>query len=1082
MLATVDTSLVYRDVSDSYAEWLGVPADAILGRTAREVVAVDAWAAVQPLLLRALAGEVVSYQGSLTHAHGGRRHVRTTYLPHRDSSGAITGVTALIEDISLRREARARLSRSEARYRSLVEASAAVVWNSLPNGAFAEPQPTWEAFTGQAFADYRDFGWRSVVHPDDLPAAQAAWSNALRARGPSHFSYRLRRRDGEWRRMAVHGSPVLGEDGRVAEYIGTCQDIEDWERDREALAESGQRLEDALVAARMVAWTLEPDTGRIVRTANAREVLGIAPDAPMDESSIHPDDREAHSERVARAIRHREGYISRVRWIRPDSGETIIVDVHGRPHEAEDGKTGLTGVVIDVTPQVRAEESASASAGQLERALDAGRMVAWSWDVASDHFVVSQNVRDVFGLNNEAQTAAGVLAGVHPDDRDEHAARIGRALETGGSYTGRFRYVRARDGKVLWMEDHARAGFNALGTPHLWGIVRDVSEEVRAEEKLRLAQQTARMGTWEWDATTGGLHWSPELEDVYGLEPGTFEGTLQAYADRIHPDDRETAFVAAQRLLSEGKGAIEHRIVRPDGDVRWVLVVGSLFTDAEGRAAGATGVAIDITDRKLAEEARLESEQRYRTLVDATASIVWTVNPLGEFVEPQESWGAYTGQAFEQYAGFGWADAVHPDDRARLLEEWSRAVGAGSVYRGQGRMWHAASGAYRHFTVHAAPVRDGSGRVTGWIGTNIDVEAQVAIEAAEREVQARFRALLEALPVHVIITSPTEQVLWTNASFREFTGATDPFSPMDFVHPDDHPPTIEAYERAKETHEGYAIDYRLRRRDGVYRWHRLRLQPIIEDHGLLTAWMGVSMDIEETRQLLDDLQLANQAKDEFLGFVSHELKTPLTTVTGLSEVLVRRGESLGAIESQEAITTLHRDAVRLQGIIENMLTLARMERADMNEPVLIQRLAPGLIERHRQLFPEREVTLAAADDVLPVSAPPSWIEQLIENLVSNAEKYSPPGSPIDVAIAMDGGGVRVSVADRGAGVSPELSQRVFEPFFRANQNELSIPGLGLGLTVCKRMVERLGGEIWLEPREGGGSVAGFRLASLDAGE
>jgi signal transduction histidine kinase len=237
----------------------------------------------------------------------------------------------------------------------------------------------------------------------------------------------------------------------------------------------------------------------------------------------------------------------------------------------------------------------------------------------------------------------------------------------------------------------------------------------------------------------------------------------------------------------------------------------------------------------------------------------------------------------------------------------------------------------------------------------------------------------------------------------------------------------------------------------------------------------------ERAALIARLQDALEAKDSFIGFVSHELKTPLTALLGFSDVLARRIDQIDADTTREIAALLVNETRRLDEIIENLLMLARGERGAEDEPVLIRRIVPSVVRNHRWRFGAREVKLNAEGEIGAVPAPMGWIEQVVENLLSNAEKYSPPGSPIEIDVHTEPGWVIVRVLDRGRGISEEDAREVFEPFFRASPRA-GAAGIGLGLTVCKKLTERLGGEIWLQPREGGGAEAGFRVPSMGIGE
>jgi signal transduction histidine kinase len=224
-----------------------------------------------------------------------------------------------------------------------------------------------------------------------------------------------------------------------------------------------------------------------------------------------------------------------------------------------------------------------------------------------------------------------------------------------------------------------------------------------------------------------------------------------------------------------------------------------------------------------------------------------------------------------------------------------------------------------------------------------------------------------------------------------------------------------------------------------------------------------------------ELARANAAKDEFLGLVSHELKTPITTIYGNAEVLERRGTTLPAEVQAGAILDIRVESERLHRIVDNLLVLARLERGQQLdvEPVLVRRVAQRIVADHKRRFPGRRVDLHASS-VAPALAVPEYIDQVLRNLLSNAEKYSPPDTSIDITFEIEGETFAVRVLDRGQGIPESELENVFTPFYRSPRTSAA-PGAGIGLAVCKRLIEAQSGTIWARPREGGGTEFGFAL-------
>lgn len=224
------------------------------------------------------------------------------------------------------------------------------------------------------------------------------------------------------------------------------------------------------------------------------------------------------------------------------------------------------------------------------------------------------------------------------------------------------------------------------------------------------------------------------------------------------------------------------------------------------------------------------------------------------------------------------------------------------------------------------------------------------------------------------------------------------------------------------------------------------------------------------------LESALAAKDEFLGLVSHELRTPLTLVRGNADIL-RRYPDMDQDLRSEAFADLSAGAERLGRIVDNMLLLARLEagRQPELEPVLLQRTIAQARDEFLREAPKADIRLKSRDGEIIVAGNEDYIRQVLHNLFSNAVKYSPPGQPIDVWLRREDSVAVVEVADRGVGVKTESVEELFKPFHREGSQNTQIPGLGIGLTVCKRLIEVQGGSIEAYPRDTGGSVFSFSL-------
>ena len=223
----------------------------------------------------------------------------------------------------------------------------------------------------------------------------------------------------------------------------------------------------------------------------------------------------------------------------------------------------------------------------------------------------------------------------------------------------------------------------------------------------------------------------------------------------------------------------------------------------------------------------------------------------------------------------------------------------------------------------------------------------------------------------------------------------------------------------------------------------------------------------ESRESAEKLRRANAAKDEFLGLVSHELKTPITTILGNAEIVRRSDGTLSADDRDGALSDIEDSANRLHQMIDNLLAFARVGVGQTieREPQLARRIVDTLVSEHRRQHPHRRVDIVVTAPVTPVLLHRDYFEQIMRNLLSNAEKYSPANAPIEVRIERDRHDLIVSVLDRGPGVTEEEQSQIFEAFYRSQKTARRAKGVGIGLAVCKRLIEAQGGTITVGRRQ-----------------
>ena len=622
------------------------------------------------------------------------------------------------------------------------------------------------------------------------------------------------------------------------------------------------------------------------------------------------------------------------------------------------------------------------------------------------------------------------------------------------------------------------------------------------------------------------------------------------WAQGIHADDVASVMQAWQHAVSQQLPFTAHyRHRRHDGAYCWLTSEGAPYVGADGSFAGYVGVLLNQDDdRDVHEHAERafreawEAPQANREhfeallLLNALPCNVGQVAEDGHVDFVNAHWLEYTGLTVEEAQAAGGAIAVHPEDVAEF-ERLRASLSDGQPVEGEMRI-RRRDGAYRWHMARAAPVRH-DGRVA-WVWATADIDDRKRREGVTEFLSDAGKVLSECLDVDVTLRTITELAVPRLADWCKIDLIDEESGIKRVAYSNADPARMAMATEAQKLLAEHVKE--MPQADRVIRTGSSELvedlEPLVsrlvtakpESASLLTAFdfrssLAVAIKTrgrtlgaltlvtaESGRRLgRDDVELAEefarrlaiavdhallyqnltaalQAKNEFLSLVSHELRTPLTTLTGTARVLRRHGDQMEAADRIQALRDLEIGAEWLSRIVENMLNLAHAENRNSIElePQLLRRLIGTMVAEQRDQFPGHEVVLTAAEDLLPVLANAEYVQQIMANLLSNARKYSSPGQAIDVLIEREGDFAAVTVSDRGIGLDQSQLTEIFEPFFRSEEGASRASGIGLGLTVCKRLVELQGGHIRALARPGGGSSFRFTLPLApeyrDAGE
>jgi two-component system, sensor histidine kinase PdtaS len=281
---------------------------------------------------------------------------------------------------------------------------------------------------------------------------------------------------------------------------------------------------------------------------------------------------------------------------------------------------------------------------------------------------------------------------------------------------------------------------------------REITERKRAEEalqesqrRLEEAQRIAHLGYWERDLQTGRITWSDEIYRIIGLPPKSHDQPLVEWQQLLHPEDRERIALAIEEAQRGSRRyEVEYRIVRPDGQVRFLHSQGDIIRDEQGQLLRAFGIAQDITERKQAEEALRRSEDRLRLVIDTIPAMVFTALPDGSVDFVNQRWLQSMGLSLEDVQGWGWDHTIHPEDRARISDNWRSAMAAGEAGENELRV-RQADGTYRWSLGRFVPLRDELGEIVKWYGASTDIDDSKRAEERLKATTEQLRALSASL-------------------------------------------------------------------------------------------------------------------------------------------------------------------------------------------------------------------------------------------------------------------------------------------------------------------------------------------------
>ncbi len=1024
-------------------------------------------------------------------------------------------------DVTARVQAEELLREKEARLRQALDAAKAGIWEwDVQTDKNIWSEELWRLYGLEPNSSEPTYHtWLATVHPDDrVPTAQTIQEAATNGK-ELNVEWRVVDQDGTQRWLMSRGQPIRDSAGKTVRFIGTVLDITERKLAEQKVQRSEATLRSVLEHMPSGVTVREAHSGEVVLSnSRSREILNNLAATPAHFAryrGFHPDGRPYRNEEwpLSRSIATGEVVHAEEINLRRGDDTRITLSINSAPIRDPQGWIIMAvGVFDDVTERKRMEDELRANEERYRAMFDHALDAILVTDPSGEGRVVSANPAAcrLFGYSLEefqALDRAAIL-----DMSDPNLAGMLEQRAHHRKAVAELTYKR-KDGTRFSGELSAALYQDQNGESRSLSIIRDITERKQAEEalteseeRLRLSLHAANQGLYDLNVQTGAAIVNEEYAQMLGYDPATFVETNAAWIERLHPDDKAITSKAyadyIAGLLPEYR--VEFRQKTRDGNWKWILSLGKVVEyDSLGMPLRMLGTHTDITERKQAEERQVQLTEaleqhlaELQTLMDvAPVGIaighdaegrVITVNKLlSDWLSaPAGSNVSLSVPEEERQVSYQVLRKGQPVPVEELPVQYA-ALNACGVRNDEFTIVHS-DGRIIEMLANADPLFDNTGQVRGAIAAYHDItdrkQAEETLRRKEAEIRSLYVTMTELFVLHEVIYDTSGKaidyrILECNPAFERITGIRQEAAIGKLaskVYGTGEAPYLDIYAAVAE--DGDPIEFETefapmgkQFRISVFSPERGRFATLASD---ITERKRAEMELQQT---LEELKHSNAELEEFAYVASHDLQEPLRGIAGLVQLLQRRYQGQLDSRADEYIAHIVEATQRMQRLIEDLLAYSRVGRrgnlfqaaeADAALKAALKNLSAAISDAGVEITGGRLPT---------VKADATQVTQLFQNLIGNAIKFRSTRLPqIHVEAADAGDFWQFSVRDNGIGIEPQYFERIFQVFQRLH-TQREYKGTGIGLAICKKIIERHGGRIWVESEMGQGSTFYFTL-------
>src|SRR5579883_516748 len=1031
---------------------------------------------------------------------------QVTAFPVRQTQSRTLGTGVFVQDVTDRLKAEEELRRSERNLADFFEnANVGLHWIS-PDGIILRANKAELEMLGYRREEY-------VGRPlEEFHTDPAANRNILerlkRGERLDKYPARLRCKDGRIRDVEIAAS-ALWENGQLVHSRCFTRDVTELKQAMDALRESEERFRSMADSAPALIWLSELDGRRTYFDKTWLKFTGRTTAEELNYGwveDIYPEDRDLYLGEYTAAFENCRPFEVEYRLRRHD-GVIRWVLARGVPRFTQSGGlSGFVGICMDVTDRREATEAVRRSEERYRVLTEAVPHIVWNASAVGEVTYFNQRWLEYTAVSLEEAGGEGWLEAIHPDDR-ERVRTAWREMVTASvadqsnRFAMEFRLRQAQTGEYRWFLSAAVPLLHSDGRVDQWiGSMADIHDQKSAAEAIRASEAFRRSVFENTPDCVMILDLEGRLLELNGAGQRAMEiadfATLRdtPWAELWPAANRETVVEAVAAARAGEVGRFQGFCPTMTSTPKYWDVSIAALPGPDGNPHRLIGVARDITEERRAEERIRESEEMFRQLAESIPQLAWMADPDGYIFWYNQRWYDYTGTTFEEMKGSGWETVHDPSDLTRVVTKFKAHLASGEVWEDTFAL-RGKDGKFRWHLSRARPMRDASGTIVRWFGTNTDISAQREMEQSLRASEQRFRTLTEAVPQMVWTADPQGAVTFFNRRWDEYTGK--PWETIrgrewgpGLVHRDDVEELRTDWRQAVGgPGKPFSHEFRLRRAsDDAYRWMLGVAVPLTDPKGTIVEWVGTLTDIEDQKRhahILEklvhertaELERSNEELEKFAYVASHDLQEPLRKIQAFGDRLVGTCSATLPPQGLDYLKRMRDAAGRMQRLIDDLLTFSRI--TTQQRPFAHVDLGKMLNE----IVSDLEVRLSQTNGTVRIHSLPvieadyTQMRQLFQNLLVNAVKFHRPGVPpvveVEGKLLPDSTGsvnwCELSVRDNGIGFDEKYRDRIFDVFQRLHSRD-EYEGTGVGLAICRKIVERHGGTITAHSREGEGAT------------